>query len=138
MPSASYTAGSTGRWVHSTASSPEWRSSSTIRSTDFAVASSSESLSVLVIGQPLRSAYGATVSAQRVLEDVTIRETPYASSTRATARAWALPADQQWPLPVVLAPGLPRPRLAVPQHDQRPGLLARRRAPRARVSRSRR
>ena len=62
-----------GGGAHSTADSPAWTSSSTTATTDSTVASSSLSPSSGSSGQPVTSAYGATVCTQRALLEVTTR-----------------------------------------------------------------
>ena len=53
----------------------------------------------------------------------TIRVTSYAASSGTSRCGLGSPEPQQRPEPVVAAATLAGPRLAVPEHDQRPGLL---------------
>ena len=97
-----------------------------------AVASSSLSPSSSSSFQPVVSAYGATVSTQRVLLELTTRVTSYAASTGTSRWACCRPAwssgrsRSSWRRQRLAGAGL-----AVAEHDERVGTPPQRRAPRA-------
>ena len=72
--------------MQTTTSTVESTSFVSVLRTDSGVASSSESRSEARTLDPSHLAYGATVSTQRVLDELTTRVTPYAASVEESAQ----------------------------------------------------